>query len=205
MAGDYTRYTFDPVKGFSGVHKQQGRVSLDSSANEFEEILDRRDRAEMFDTVGAAVYPVPIPPAPAAGGFSIGVAGGKLTIGQGRMYVDGILVECFGDMTDPAKADFDWRMNDLVGQAPLVYDLQPFFYTSPSAKVPFPMPSAVATNRVYLDVWQREVTVFEEYGLRRIVNASGTETPKGGSPVCPEVIEAVGAATTTALGATRWT
>ena len=33
--------------------------------------------------------------------------------------------------------------------------------------------------------------VFERYGLRRIVNASGTETTKGASPVCPEVIGAV--------------
>ena len=38
MGGDYTRFTFDPVKGFSGVLKQQGRVSLDSDANELEEL-----------------------------------------------------------------------------------------------------------------------------------------------------------------------
>lgn len=34
---------------------------------------------------------------------------------------------------------------------------------------------------------------FTRYGLRRLVNASGTETTKGASPVCPEVIEAVAA------------
>ncbi len=33
--------------------------------------------------------------------------------------------------------------------------------------------------------------LFARYGLRRIVNASGTETTKGASPVCPEVIAAV--------------
>ena len=33
--------------------------------------------------------------------------------------------------------------------------------------------------------------IFQRYGLRRIINASGTETTKGASPVCPEVIEAV--------------
>ena len=32
---------------------------------------------------------------------------------------------------------------------------------------------------------------FTRYGLRRIINASGTETTKGASPVCPEVIAAV--------------
>jgi L-seryl-tRNA(Ser) seleniumtransferase len=34
---------------------------------------------------------------------------------------------------------------------------------------------------------------FVRYGLRRIVNVSGTETTKGASPVCAEVIEAVSA------------
>src|SRR5258705_10152143 len=37
----------------------------------------------------------------------------------------------------------------------------------------------------------RNTDVFARYGLRRIVNASGTETTKGASPVCPEVIAAV--------------
>lgn len=35
--------------------------------------------------------------------------------------------------------------------------------------------------------------LFERYGLRRLVNVSGTETPFGGAPVCDEVIEAVSA------------
>ena len=132
MGGDYTRFTFDPVKGFSGVLKQQGRVSLDSDANENEAILDRRDRAEMYDTVGQAVYPLTTPDA-----FKIGVgAGGALTIGQGRMYVDGILAECFGDMADPAKTKFDEHMNDLVGTNPLLYDEQPFFHTKPAFPAP---------------------------------------------------------------------
>lgn len=34
-------------------------------------------------------------------------------------------------------------------------------------------------------------SVFERLGLRRIVNVSGTETTKGASPVCPEVVAAV--------------
>ena len=33
--------------------------------------------------------------------------------------------------------------------------------------------------------------VFDRYGLRRIVNASGTETTKGASPVCNEALDAV--------------
>lgn len=176
MAGDYTRFTFDPVKGYSGVLKQQGRVSLDSAANEFEEILDRRDRAEMYDTVGQAVYPIAIPTS-----FQIGVGlGGKLTIGQGRLYIDGILAECFGDMTDPANAAFDANMNDLVGINPLFFDQQPFLYSPTTLPIPaYPALSPIAgtSNLVYLDVWQREVTVFEEYGLREIaLNGPDTDT-----------------------------
>jgi len=34
---------------------------------------------------------------------------------------------------------------------------------------------------------------FERYGLRRVINVSGTETPYGASPVRPEVIEAIDA------------
>lgn len=175
MAGDYTRFTFDPIKAFSGVRKQQGRVSLDSDANEFEEILDRRDRAEMYDTVGQAVYPHTTPHA-----FEILVGpGGKLTIGQGRMYLDGILAECFGDMTNPANTNFDEHMNDLVGKDPLLYDQQPFFYSKPPVATPFPTlsPTAGVINLVYLDVWQREVTVFEDYALREIaLNGPDTDT-----------------------------
>ncbi len=37
----------------------------------------------------------------------------------------------------------------------------------------------------------RRADVFARHGLRRIVNASGTETTKGASPVCQEVIAAV--------------
>lgn len=33
--------------------------------------------------------------------------------------------------------------------------------------------------------------IFEQYGLRRIVNVSGTETEKGACPVFPEILEAV--------------
>ena len=84
MSGDYTRFSFDPTKGFSGVHEQQGRVSLDSDANEFEEILDRRDRSEMYDTVGPAVVPATTPT-----GFQVGVSGSSLTMPKGNTAISG--------------------------------------------------------------------------------------------------------------------
>jgi hypothetical protein len=59
MGGDYTRFTFDPARSYSGVREQQGRVRIDSDANEYEAILDRRWRAETFDILTAD----PLPPA----------------------------------------------------------------------------------------------------------------------------------------------
>src|SRR5215470_8258171 len=117
MAGDYTRFPFDPLKGFSGLHKQQGRVSLDSDFNEFEEILDRQSRAEMYDIVGEAVVPDTT-----QHGFEILVDGlGNLTIGIGRAYVDGILAECFGDVSIPLLNQLEPHIGGVHGPSPLLY------------------------------------------------------------------------------------
>lgn len=151
MSGDYTRFTFDPAKVFSGVHKQQGRVSLDADFNEFEEILDRRDRSEMYDTVGHAVVPATTPD-----GFKIAVTGGKLTIGVGRMYVDGLQPECFGDLSPAAAASYDGALGNLIASSPLLFEDQPFHYANAFPGI------GNATNLVYLDVWQREVTSWED-------------------------------------------
>jgi len=172
MGGDYTRFTFDPVKEFSGVRKQQGRVSLDADFNEFEEILDRRRRAQMYDTVGSvgrAVVPMTTPNA-----FKIGLSGTQLTIGAGRAYVDGILVECFGDMGPNQPINQDDVLGGIRGAGPLPFDKQPFYYSS---YYPGLLTGANAINTVYLDVWQREVTVFEDDALREpALNGPDTAT-----------------------------
>jgi hypothetical protein len=156
MGGDYTRFTFDRVKGYSGVHKQQGRVSLDADFNEFEEILDRRSRAQMYDTVGRAVVPSSTPDA-----FKIGISGTSLTIGPGRAYVDGILVECFGDLAG-ARA-FDSVLGGVHGGS-VKYEDQPRHY---EPDYPGRSTAASRIDLAYLDVWQREVTVLEDEALLR--------------------------------------
>jgi hypothetical protein len=78
-------------------------------------------------------------------------------------------------MTNPANTNFDEHMNDLVGKDPLFFDQQPFYYSTP----PFPTLSSTLAviNLVYLDVWQREVTVWEDYALREIaLNGPDTAT-----------------------------
>jgi hypothetical protein len=157
MSGDYTRFTFNPTKDFSGVFKQQGRVDLDADWNELIEIADRRWRSETIDIIGHCTVPATTPDA-----FRIAPAGpGTFDIGIGRMYVDGIQVESHGRPPATYLAD----LGEQRGTAPVSYGDQPY--------LPAPLPAALpgtpgTTDLVYIDVWQREVTVLEDPGLREI-------------------------------------
>ena len=57
MKGDFSRFTFDPSKHYSGVLHQQGRVWLDSDWNE--EVLERLAllQQELRDVVGPSGVP----------------------------------------------------------------------------------------------------------------------------------------------------
>ena len=140
MSGDYSRKRFNPEKHYQGVLRQQGRVDLDADWNEYVDLQDRRWRAETIDVVGRCGVPAETPD-----GFKIEVTGGELTVGQGRMYVDGYLAENHG--TAPA---FDARIEEQYGTAALLVKNQPF-------GGPVAIPSQ-ARSLVYLDVWRREVT-----------------------------------------------
>ena len=62
MTGDYTRFSFDPLKRYSGVLMQQGRVQLDSDWNEEIDILRRRVgllSLDMFGPVGVPYLTTP--------------------------------------------------------------------------------------------------------------------------------------------------
>ena len=124
MAGDYTRMTFKTRKDYSGVLMQQGRVTLDADWNELVEALDHRLRAEIVDTLGRCVYSKETPDA-----FQIAAAGGSLTIGPGRAYVDGLLVENHG--AEPLE--YDPVMGELRGTAPIDFAKQPYFPNAPAA------------------------------------------------------------------------
>ena len=49
MSADISRVRFDPLRDFSGVVLQQGRLLLDADFNEYVALLDRRLRAETVD------------------------------------------------------------------------------------------------------------------------------------------------------------
>lgn len=167
MSGDYSRVRFEPRINLSGVLMQQGRVQLDSDWNEWVAVLDRRLRAESVDTFGVHVTPgitgvaVVSPQTPDA--FKILAAGGNITIGRGRMYVDGLLAENHGG----GAAAFDPVLAELRGLTALAYNQQPYFPAPPA------LPGG-GTHLAYLEVWQRELTYLQQPNL--VESAVGVDT-----------------------------
>ncbi|MEV7084823.1 DUF6519 domain-containing protein [Streptomyces sp. NPDC093085] len=100
MHADISRDTFRPEARYSAVVAQQGRVQLDADANEQAAIERHRARTVAADLIGAHGGPRD------AAGFRVDFKAGSrelddLTIGGGRYYVDGILL----DATRPAPGD----------------------------------------------------------------------------------------------------
>ena len=169
MSGDYSRHRFNPRNHYAGVKMQQGRVQLDADWNEWTDLIDRHARAETVDTFG--VFPsagiggvaVVSPQTPDA--FRIEASGGNLSIGPGRMYVDGLLAENFGD--DNGPQNFDRVLAELSGQNPVNYMQQTYH----------PAPDNLPTGGVhlaYLEVWQREINHLQRPDL--VEKAIGVDT-----------------------------
>jgi hypothetical protein len=162
MSGDYTRFTFDPRRDHSGVLMQQGRVMLDADYNELVELIDRRLRAETIDIIGHCIVPSETPD-----GFLIGLSGGGITIGPGRMYADGLLAENHGG--DPVE--WNASLEEQRGTMAIAYEDQPYL---PDAADLLPAPKDAGPYLVYVDVWKREVTRTEDTGL--VEKAVGVDT-----------------------------
>lgn len=86
MKGDFSNLRFNVRDHYSSVRAQQGRVAIDSDWNEQVDIQQYRERRALQDLVGRSAVPK------VSGGFELQLVGSQLTIGEGRMYVDGILV-----------------------------------------------------------------------------------------------------------------
>jgi len=93
MKGDFTRSTFRKDKHYNKVKMQQGRVQIDADFNEQIDILGHYSKTTLRDIIGESGAPSE------NAGFEImpfldndtGEVG--YHIGNGRYYVDGILVE----------------------------------------------------------------------------------------------------------------
>ncbi|HEX2049888.1 MAG TPA: DUF6519 domain-containing protein [Actinomycetota bacterium] len=134
MKADFSRATFRRERHFSSVRAQQGRVQLDADLNEQADITQYRDETTARDVVGPCGAPMH------DAGFEITAAGGGISVGPGRMYVDGILCE------SEDAVPFD-EQPDLPGAA---------------------LPDDAGRYLFYLDVWQRHVTALEEPDLREV-------------------------------------
>lgn len=162
MSGDYSRTRFDTLQDFAGVFMQQGHPTLDSDWNELVAILERRLRAGTVDTIGRTTVPRETPD-----GFRVTAAAGKIGIGRGRIYVDGLLAENHGriDSAHPPvldRARGSGVLDDMVADAGgdvLDYAAQPYLPGPP------PLPAGPGPHLAYLDVWNREVTPAKDPGL----------------------------------------
>jgi hypothetical protein len=148
MSGDYSRDGFNPWLDDASVLLEQGRPLTDRDWNDQALQLNRRIRAGTLDTIGTAVVPMETPT-----GFEILLTNNSLTIGRGRIYVDGLLAENHGKAPGGGTLDWDPKLAELFGKDPLNYTEQPYDKNPPA------LPTD-GTHVVYLDVWQREVTRF---------------------------------------------
>ena len=140
--GDFTRDTFNPLKHFSRVLMQQGRVQLDADWNEQTSILLHYLQTLAADLIGPHGGPE------GNCGFEIKEENGLLNdfrIDTGRYYVEGIL--CENDLRQPDAK-------------PIKYSAQPDY--------PLPMKDgkpdllSQGTYLVYLDLWERHVTYAQD-------------------------------------------
>ncbi len=144
MRGDFTRWTFNRNKRYSGVLNQQGRVALDADWNEQIAIELDDTRAGRADTIGLCGGPRDM------AGFAVEPAGATLNITAGRYYVAGIRVELAQTVAITAQPDLP--VTSLAQVAGLPADAT--------------MPTGVYL--AYLDVWERHLTALEDPALREV-------------------------------------
>jgi Family of unknown function (DUF6519) len=143
MKGDFTRDTFDPLKNFSRVLMQQGRVQVDADWNEQNSILLHYIRTLAMDLMGHHAGP--------SGdcGFAISIEDkGEVWIGAGRYYVEGILVENEQKVLYTKQlGDADIEIDKLKNELEAVMKEGGLFY---------------------LDVWERHITFVQDDRIREV-------------------------------------
>lgn len=155
MKGDFSRDSFDPVKHYTRVLMQQGRVQLDSDWNEQVNLFVhelRRLATELIGPHGGSGKGFEIVPLSEACDFGISF---------GTYFVDGIRCENLADTTTPDPPT-------TPQQTSLSYTAQPD-YPSP------PLLRSDGRYVIYLEVWEREITCINDPSLRESA-LGGTDT-----------------------------
>ncbi len=142
MKGDFSNLRFRPTKHYTSVLQQQGRVSLDSDANEQCAIYDHLRDTETGDFVGRWGGPSD------DCGFEITVRDGAIHIGRGRYYVEGIFCE---------NEHAQWYSDQLYLLDPNPTDAELLNELSQGS---------IDEIQVYLEVWRRLVTALDDPCLR---------------------------------------
>ncbi|MGH9606627.1 MAG: DUF6519 domain-containing protein [Terracidiphilus sp.] len=139
MKGDFSRIRFNSAKLYTAVLKQQGRVDLDSDANEQRAIDVTLRETTNADVIGPYGGPEN------GAGFAIGIENEKIWISAGRYYVDGILIE------------ISQRVN---------YDHQPYLVdpgtTAKDLLQQLLEAGEGSTLQFVLEVWQRMATALDD-------------------------------------------
>jgi len=148
--GDFTRDTFDPMKAFSRVLMQQGRVQVDADWNEQVSILLHYMRNFNRDIGGPHWGPEE------DAGFEIKLDGDNdFSIGAGHYYVNGVLCEVGVDQNEQ----------------PFFYSNQPDYPLLPEEQTLQGLLVNLNGNKrllVYLDVWERHITYINDDTIREV-------------------------------------
>jgi hypothetical protein len=146
MRGDFSRFTFNPLKNYLAVLRQQGRVDLDSDWNEQAELSGEYLRQLAADAFGPLAVPLTAndivrdnSSALAIGGFTNSPGGIiDFTISRGLAYIGGYVYRLPADMNFRSQIDYpEPEITD--GKSDLL---------------------------VYLEAWKRSISYIDDESIR---------------------------------------
>ena len=161
MTFDCSRFSFNSWNDYLGVGDAAGPGPADFDWNEWLSELARRMQAGTMDTVGRAVYPTTTPFGFKINAFLDNSGTQHVSIGAGRMYVDGLSAENHGPAAaapwDPSLAELSWTAPGAA-EVDVDFTAQPYY---PGAA----LPSGNGPYLAYLDVWRRPVSFLIDPSL----------------------------------------
>lgn len=141
MKGDFSRVTFDPLRYFTRVLRQQGRVSLDADFNEQVALFWHYLRRLAADVIGPhggpeghCAFEILEPDG------DVELDDGDFVLSDGHYYVDGLLCEV---------------------ESSVQYTDQPYWK-------PKPLDDDYDQHLIYLDVWERHVSYLQDGRIREV-------------------------------------